>query len=253
MTQSQSEQLVLREDSDGVCTLTLNRPDKKNAVNRELFIQFRRHIDAIERDGATEIGCIVIRGAGDGFCAGHDLTEPPHPDQVGWIRHEMLTLERLTRLRQPVIAQVHGWCMTGGLELALSADFIIAGESAQFADTHGKWGLVPGWGLSQRLPRRVGQAKALEMMLTCRRYSGRQAEAMGLANECVPDEELGDRVKAVAQEILANSWGANAGNKKLIYDTDGLPLVQGLAHEVIRNGGAAKDAGDRRSGFKRKD
>lgn len=245
-----TEGLVLREDSEGICTLTLNRPEKKNAVNQGLFRELRRHIQAIDETG-DDIGVVVLRGAGDGFCAGHDLSEAAHPDRLGWLRLELVTLERLTRLRQTVIAQVHGWCFTGGLEMALSADFIIAGESAQFADTHGKWGLVPGWGLSQRLPRRVGQAKALEMMLTCRRYSGEQATAMGLANECVPDVELGARVRAVAQEILANSWHSNAANKKLVYDTDGLPLMQGIAHEIMRNEGFAKDTKDRAGRFLR--
>ncbi|MBV9840074.1 MAG: enoyl-CoA hydratase/isomerase family protein [Sphingomonadaceae bacterium] len=251
MDDSGNGALVLREDSDGICTLTLNRPEKKNAIDRALFKEFRRHIAAIE-SGGDDIGCVVIRGAGDGFCAGHDLKETPHSDRVGWIRHELLTLEKLTRLRQPVIAQVHGWCMTAGLELALSCDFIIAGESAQFADTHAKWGMVPGWGMSQRLPRRVGQAKALEMMLTCRRYSGRQAEAMGLANECVSDVELTARAREIAQEIMANSWHANGANKKLIYETDGLPLMQGLTHELMRNEGLDKDAAERRGAFQRK-
>ncbi|MEY2927284.1 MAG: hypothetical protein RL367_1761, partial [Pseudomonadota bacterium] len=152
--------LVLRHDEGGVCTLTLNRPDQRNAVNRALFRAFRDHVQAIESDGDA-IGIVVITGAGDHFCAGHDLKAPPHADALGWLRQELLILERLTRLRQPVIAVVRGTCYTGGLEFALTADMIVAGQSARFADTHGKWGLVPGWGLSQRLPRRVGQAKAL--------------------------------------------------------------------------------------------
>jgi enoyl-CoA hydratase len=229
------DQLVLREDREGIATLTLNRPEKKNAVNQALFKAFRRHVAALET--AENIGLVVLRGAGDSFCAGHDLGETPHKDALGWLRLELLTLERLTKLRQPVIAQVHGACYTGGLEFALAADFIVAGESARFADTHGKWGLVPGWGLSQRLPRRVGQAKALEMMLTCRAYSGQEAAAMGLANLCLPDAELDSAVRDLAATILANSWHSNAANKKLVYDTDGLPLAQGIAHEIMRNEG----------------
>src|ERR1700712_5677561 len=104
MSAMTAEGLVLREDSEGVCTLVLNRPEKKNAVNQALFRELRRHIQAIDERG-DGIGCVVIRGAGDGFCAGHDLTEAPHPDRLGWLRLELMTLERLTRLRQPVIAQ----------------------------------------------------------------------------------------------------------------------------------------------------
>src|SRR3546814_11139801 len=94
---------------------------------------------------------------------------------------------------------------TGGLELALSADVIGGGQSARFADTHGKWGLVPGWGLSQRLPRRIGQAKALELMLTCRPYTGEEAAAMGLANHCVADTDPDPKIAELAALILGNS------------------------------------------------
>ncbi len=243
-----NENLILRNDVDGICTLTLNRPDKRNAVNRELFRTFRAHVNDIEANG-SQIGIIVINGAGGHFCAGHDLQSEPHPDAFGWLRQEMLTLERLTKLRQPVIAAVQGVCYTGGLEFALSADLIVAGESARFADTHGKWGLVPGWGLSQRLPRRVGQSKALEMMLTCQPYSGQEAAEMGLANYCVPDEELGAKVSELCAAILANSWHSNAENKRLVYDTDGIPLSQGLNHELMRNAGFDKSAADRGKKF----
>lgn len=227
--------LVLRDDADGVCTLTLNRPEKRNAVNRDLFRQLRDHVRAIEADDA--VGLVVVTGAGAHFCAGHDLTSPPHADALGWLRQEMLTLERLTKLRQPVIAKVRGSCYTGGLEFALAADFIVCGDSARFADTHGKWGLVPGWGLSQRLPRRVGQAKALEMMLTCRPYTGAEAAAMGLANHCVPDPELDAKVAEIAALILGNSRHSNAENKRLVYETDGMALSAGLGHELMRNAG----------------
>lgn len=231
-----SEALVLRENAGGVSTLTLNRPDKRNAINRELFREFRAHIRDIESDG-DDVGLVVITGAGNHFCAGHDLKSPPHADALGWLRQEMLILERLTKLRQPVIAKIRGSCYTGGLELALSADFIVCGESARFADTHGKWGLVPGWGLSQRLPRRIGQAKALEMMLTCQPYSGTAAAAMGLANYCAPDDKLDARVAELAALILGNSRHSNAENKRLIYDTDGMALGAGLSHELMRNAG----------------
>lgn len=239
--------LVLRADNDGIATLSLNRPEKRNAIDRALFRQFRDHFRAIAAD--PEVGLVVVTGAGDHFCAGHDLSSSPHADALGWLRQELLILEELTKLRQPVIAKVRGTCFTGGLELALSADMIVAGTSARFADTHGKWGMVPGWGLSQRLPRRIGSAKALEMMLTCQAYSGEQAAAMGLANACVPDADLDDSVETLARTILANSWHSNAENKRLIYDTDGLPLAQGLNHELMRNAGFDKAAAAKRADF----
>lgn len=241
--------LVRRDDSAGIATLTLNRPDQRNAVNRALFREFRNHVRDLQQD--SSVGVVVLRGAGDGFCAGHDLKEGGHKDALGWLRQEVLTLEMLTSLRQPVIAQVHGWCFTGGLEMALSADFIVAGESARFGDTHGKWGLVPGWGMSQRLPRRVGQAMALELMLTCRTVEGREAAAIGLANRCVPDSELEGAVRALAEQILANSWHSNAENKRLIYETDSMPIAQGITHEVMRNAGHDPASTERKASFKK--
>lgn len=244
-------ELVRRSDADSVATLSLNRPEKRNAINRDLFRELRRQILSLQDESG--IGLVVIRGEGDHFCAGHDLTEKSHADALGWLRRELQTLELLTRLRQPVIAAVRGTCFTGGLEMALSADFIICDETARFADTHGKWGLVPGWGMSQRLPRRVGQAKALEMMLTCRPYSAAEASAMGLVNQCVPDGELDSAVLALAQAILANSWHSNAENKRLIYNTDGMRLSDGLDHEIMRNAGFDRDAATRRKGFREHD
>jgi enoyl-CoA hydratase/carnithine racemase len=145
----------------------------------------------------------------------------------------------------PVICVVQGHCLTGGLELALGADIIIAAESAKFADTHGKWDLVPEWGMSQRLPRRVGKAKAMEMMFTSRNYSGREAAEMGLANFCVADAELDAAVAQFAKEVLANSWRSNAANKKLLKDTDGLTEKAGLAHELHRTVGRGNEMGER--------
>jgi enoyl-CoA hydratase/carnithine racemase len=121
--------------------------------------------------------------------------------------------------------------------MALSADFIICDETARFADTHGKWGLVPGWGMSQRLPRRVGSARAIEMMTTCRPYTGRQAEAFGLANLCVEPGKLDEAIADYAGAILAISRHSNAENKRLVYDTDGMRLADGLDHELMRNAG----------------
>jgi enoyl-CoA hydratase/carnithine racemase len=245
--ETQSADLVLRADADGVATFTLNRPEKRNAINRDLFRALRAHLLSLQNDSA--IGLIVLRGAGADFCAGHDLAAKPHADALGWLRREVQTLELLTRLRQPVIAAVHGTCFTGGLEMALSADFIICDDSARFADTHGKWGLVPGWGMSQRLPRRVGHAKALEMMLTCRPYGADEAVAMGLVNQCVPKGQLDAAVADLARTILANSWHSNAENKRLIYNTDGMRLSEGIDHEIMRNAGFDRDAAARRQRF----
>ena len=239
-----SEQ-VLREERDGLVTLTLNRPQKLNALNHSVFKDLAAHIDHIEAS-AAKIGCVILRGTGRSFCAGHDLDDISGGGEGLSVSHfETRTIERLSDLPMPVVCVVQGHCLTGGLELALGADIIIAAESAKFADTHGKWDLVPVWGLSQRLPRRVGRAKALEMSFSARSYSGRQAEAMGLANICVPDAELDSVVHAFVTDVLANSWRSSRAIKKLVDDTDGLPLKAGLAHEVHRSEGRGPETADR--------
>jgi enoyl-CoA hydratase len=236
---------VLRVEADGCCTLTLNRPEKLNALNFAVFKELDAHLAHIEANVAT-IGCIVLRGAGRSFCAGHDLDDIGGGGEGRDVAHfETRTIERLSNLPQPVVAVVQGHCLTGGLELALGADIIVAAESAKFADTHGKWDLVPVWGLSQRLPRRIGRAKALEMSFTSRTYSGREAAAMGLANFCVADAELETTVAAFVKDLLANSWRSNRAIKALIDDTDGMNVKAGLAHELHRSIGRGTEMAER--------
>jgi len=240
-----STDLVLREEAEGCCTLTLNRPQKLNALNFAVLKALDAHLEHIEAHVA-DIGCVVLRGAGRSFCAGHDLDDIGGGGEGRDVAHfETRTIERLSNLPQPVIAVVQGHCLTGGLELALGADIIIAAESAKFADTHGKWDLVPVWGLSQRLPRRIGRAKALEMSFTSRTYSGSQAADIGLANFCVADAELDASVAAFVKDVLANSWRSNRAIKTLIDDTDGMTQKAGLAHELHRSIGRGGEMAER--------
>jgi enoyl-CoA hydratase len=236
---------VLREEKDGLVTLTLNRPQKLNALNHAVFKELAAHLEWLEQN-AAKIGCVLLRGTGRSFCAGHDLDDISGGGEGLSVSHfETRTIERMSDLPMPVVCVVQGHCLTGGLELALGADIIIAGESAKFADTHGKWDLVPVWGMSQRLPRRVGKAKAMEMMFTSRNYSGREAADMGLANFVVPDAELDAAVAQFAKEVLANSWRSNAANKTLLKDTDGLTEKAGLAHELHRTVGRGTEMAER--------
>jgi enoyl-CoA hydratase/carnithine racemase len=192
---------------------------------------------------------LVVRGAGRCFSAGHDLGDIAAGERLPEPHYQARVIERLAGLPLPVISAVHGHCYTGALELALAGDIILAAESAKFADTHAKWALTPVWGLSQRLPRRVGSTKAREMMFTCRTYSGRAAEAMGLANACIPDAEFDAVIDAWVAEIAANSSHSHAANKRLLDRTDGLPLVAGLAHEIARGEGVGPDMRERIAAF----
>ncbi|MGH7024788.1 MAG: enoyl-CoA hydratase/isomerase family protein [Caulobacteraceae bacterium] len=239
-------ELVIRRDEGAVASLTLNRPEKLNALNVALFKALEGHVAELERE---PLGVVVIRGAGKCFSAGHDLTDIAAGEALPRPNYQADVIERLANLPLPVISLVHGHCYTGALELALAGDLILAGESAKFADTHARWALTPVWGLSQRLPRRVGTYKAREMMFTCRTYSGREAEAMGLANFTVPDAELDAALGALTSQILANSSFSHAANKRLLTATDGLTLAAGLAHEIHRGEGRGPDMAERIAAF----
>lgn len=160
--------LVLREDRDGVATLTFNRPEALNALSPSMFVELRSHVDAIAASPES-VGCVVVRGAGRSFSAGNDIKAIQGGDRAPSAHFQAETIDAIEALPQPVIAQVHGHCYTGALEVALGCDFIVAGESARFADTHGKWSMTPTWGMSQRLPRRIGVARAKQMMFTGKR------------------------------------------------------------------------------------
>lgn len=241
-------ELVLREDRGAAAILTLNRPDKLNSLNVPVFEALEGHVAALEDDpGSASV--VVLRGAGRCFSAGHDLGDIATGEKLPRPNYQSHVIERLAGLPMPVISAVHGHCYTGALELALAGDIILAAENAKFADTHARWALTPVWGLSQRLPRRVGTYKAREMMFTCRTYSGREAEAMGLANACVPDEGFEAAIDAWVAEIAANSPFSHAANKRLVTETDGLPIASGLAHEVYHGEGVGPDMRDRIAAF----
>jgi enoyl-CoA hydratase len=231
---------VLFIERDGLATVSLNKPEKLNALDTAVFEELLVHIERIEAATAT-IGCVVLRGNGRSFCAGHDLAVLTAGESVAENLLQTKVIERLANLPQPVITAVHGHCYTGGLELALAGDIILASANARFADTHAKWALTPLWGLSQRLPRRVGIPKAREMMFTCRSYTGAEAERMGLANACFPDDAFDQEVEAFARSVLANSWFSLRANKRLLIETDGMPLAEGIAHEAFRTRGFGPD------------
>jgi len=240
---------VLRHDTEGLCTLTLNRPDKLNALDTATFEELDAHLAALERE-TDRVGCVVLRGAGKGFCAGADLNAmgklPVSPTFKPGV------IERLGRLPQPVIAAVRGVCYTGALELALACDFILADATARFADTHGKWGLVGAWGMSQRLPRRIGVPAAKRMMMTAQTLGAAEAKEIGLVDLLASDDGLDALVSSFSAAILANSWHTNFATKRLMHETDGMPLTAALAHAHYRHPGHAPDYQDRIERFSKK-
>jgi enoyl-CoA hydratase/carnithine racemase len=244
--------LVLREDRDGVATLTLNRPEKLNALSKNVFEALEEHVHAIGRQTKT-IGVVVVRGSQRNFSAGYDMNEVLDYVKAGAKPHyHSEVIDKLANLPQPVISAIEGHCSTGALELALAADLIVASESAKFCDVYAKWGLTPVWGLTLRLPHRIGTAKASEMMLTSRFYTGREAQAMHLANFCFPDASFDTELTALCADILANSWYANMVIKRALLETDGLTLRDAYALDMFKNEGLAPDAVKRVTKFCKK-
>jgi enoyl-CoA hydratase/carnithine racemase len=242
-------ELVLREDKNGVAILTLNRPEKLNALSGALFEALDEHLKMIARQ-SSKIGLVVLRGAGGNFSAGYDMGEIARSVRAHAKPHyESEVIEFLANLPQPAIAVVEGQCSTGALELALACDLIVAAESARFSESYSRWGLTPIWGLSLRLPRRVGSARAREIMFTCRTYDGRRAEQINLANYCFPDDRLEAELDRLAADILANSWYSNQVCKRLLIETDALPLNEAHGLDIFKNEGLAPDAEQRLKAF----
>ena len=240
-----SDDLVLRDDIDGVATLTLNRPDKLNALTPAVFVALRDYLEAVAKDDSVR--CVVLTGAGRSFCAGHDLGAIRDGTHAPSRFFEPETVDALEQLPKPTIAKIRGHCFTGGLELALGCDLLVAAESAQIGDTHGQWGLVPVWGMSVRLPERVGRSRAKELMFTSRRITGEQAFAIGLVDRVVPDLELDVAVAALAAEIAANSAGTNRIDKQLLMAQANLGRADALQHERELPFGVPDDMRERMS------
>lgn len=221
------DDLILRTTSAQVATLTLNRPEKLNALTPRMLESLRRHLDAICDD--RSVACVILTGAGRSFCAGHDLEALA--GGVHDFEAEAETVDAVEELPQPVIAAVRGHCFTGGLELALACDLIVAADSAQFADTHAQWGLVPVWGMSVRLPERVGVATAKQLMYTARRVSGTDAVGLGLIDQVTSEEHLDSDVTALASAISENSNDALRIIKSLLADSRMKPRRAALDDE----------------------
>lgn len=235
--------LVLRSDDGGIATLTLNRPDKLNAMNPAAFVELRNHLEAIADDRSVRV--VVLRGAGRAFCAGNDLGSIAAGEQAPTPHFQAETIDLLEALPQATIAQVHGHCYTGALELILGCDLIVCADDARIGDTHGQWGLVPVWGMSVRLPERVGVAKARELSFTAKRISGTEAAAIGLANTAVPLGDLEATVVEMATQIAANSPGTVSMMKRLITDAENLPRREALDRERTRPYGTPDDMAER--------
>lgn|SRR5487761_1518963 len=216
MVDRSEQDVVLVEVADEVAVVTLNRPGARNALSRQLIQELRRTMAAM--DEADHVDAVVLTGADPAFCAGLDLKElgqdggvlndPPSVDVAPGPSndHGSLSPGRRTVLStsKPLIGAVNGVAVTGGLELALNCDFLVASERARFADTHARIGVQPLWGLTVLLPEAVGLRRAREMSSTGNFVDARTALTWGLVNHVVPHEELVGFARSLARDITSS-------------------------------------------------
>ena len=195
-----SDDILLIETSDRVRTITLNRPDSRNALSSALRKQFFAALSDAESDDGVDV--VIFTGADPVFCAGLDLKELGNTTELPDISPKWPPMSK------PVIGAINGAAVTGGLELALYCDILIASERARFADTHARVGLLPTWGLSVRLPQKVGIGMARRMSLTGDYLSAEDALRAGLVTQVVAHEELLPTARAVAASIVGNNQKA---------------------------------------------
>ena len=200
---------IIVEKREGIAKITLNRPKALNALNTPLLLELKRALEDIRED--KEVNVVILTGAGRAFCAGMDINalSEPRPTVEGEESVDPLFLilevfEMIENLEQPVIAAVNGYSITGGLELTLSCDMVVASENAMFGDTHARISFIPGGGDSQRLPRVVGIMKAKEMLFTSEFIPAEEAKQIGMVNKVVAPEKLEEAAEELARKILAN-------------------------------------------------
>ncbi|MBW3581635.1 MAG: enoyl-CoA hydratase/isomerase family protein [Euryarchaeota archaeon] len=212
------------EIEDGVAVLTLDRPDKLNALSAEALEELHAVLDILEED--PDVGGLIVTGAGKAFVAGADIEWMSEIDPLtaaDFSRMGQAAFFKLEESRMPVIAAVNGYCLGGGCELAMACDFILASEKAVFGQPEAKLGLVPGFMGSQRLPRLVGTARAKELLLSGRTVDAQEALRIGLAVEVVAPDALLERAKEKMKEILGNGPIALETVKRLVnqgYELD---------------------------------
>jgi enoyl-CoA hydratase len=238
-----TEPVLLVAKSEGVATLTLNRPAKMNALSRELRAAITQTFQALADD--ADVGAVILTGAGRAFCAGLDLKElggeaPGTGDPVGAISDGDI-VRAMHRFDRPILGAINGVAVTGGFELALACDLLIASTEARFADTHARVGILPGWGLSQKLPRLVGIHRAKELSFTGNYLSASQAEAWGLVNRVVSPGELLPTCAALARDMLSCDPRTLRSYKRLIDEGFARSYGEGLRLETERSRAHAEE------------
>ncbi|MDK3072658.1 enoyl-CoA hydratase [Sedimentitalea sp. JM2-8] len=232
MTEGTAASVVLCRRAGPILEVTLNRPDKMNALSRQMVRALTDVLAQSSRD--DDIRAIILTGRGRAFCGGLDLGEIAGPDGIsGFQWHGPDSLFAVAKAcPHPIISAVNGFAITGGLELALLGDFLIAAETAQFGDTHSRVGITPSWGMTQVLPRLIGVNRARQMSLTGAFIDAGTALAWGLVNEVLPDHALMDRARELAGQIAETDVTTMREIRQLLALSAEHGLTEGMAQET---------------------
>lgn len=191
--------VILSQTDEGITTVTLNRPEQLNALSIELRHELAKEFIRLASDEATQV--IILTGAGRAFTAGLDLKELGQTGLKSEAAEGPDLHNAIRNVGKPLIGAINGFAVTGGFEIALMCDILIASEHAKFADTHVRMGVVPGWGLSQRLSRLIGASRARELSFTAKYLDAHTAERWGLVNRVLSADELMPHAMQLAREI----------------------------------------------------
>jgi enoyl-CoA hydratase len=223
-------QCITTETHDGVATIRLDRPQALNALNAQLIEELGHALDVFEAN--AKVGAIVITGSEKAFAAGADIKEMAELGYVdAYLQNHAAALERVSRCRKPLIAAVAGYCLGGGCELAMMCDILIAADTAKFGQPEITLGIMPGMGGTQRLPRAVGKAKAMDLILTGRMMDAAEAERAGLVARIVPAGSLMEEALAIAHKIASHSRPIVMMAKEAVNRAYQTPLSEGLLFE----------------------
>ena len=229
--------LVLTSTQAGVTTVTMNRPEALNALSAGLRNRLTEVFINLAEDSATEV--IVFTGNGRAFTVGLDLKELGGETAAATVLNKDLG-KAMLQVNKPIIGAINGYAITGGFELALMCDFMIASEHAKFADTHARVGVVPGWGLSQRLPRLIGINRAKELSLTGNFLDAETAYAWGLVNRVVAADELLATAQQLAKDIVSTEPVTRNAMRHIMDAGWHTSLTEGLVIERDANREHAK-------------
>jgi enoyl-CoA hydratase len=197
---------IKSETVDRVATVTLNRPEKRNALSSEMLVELESTLLVLDKD--PDVDVLILTGAGTAFCAGLDMNELSHGGENMRTSDPDGQIGPIPLLSKPLIGAVNGAAITGGFEIAMLCDIVVASEQARFGDTHARIGLLPDWGLSVILPHLVGTKKSIELFLTGNFVTAQEALALGLINHVVPQDALMTRAQALARDIVSNDQRA---------------------------------------------